>query len=47
MKRVGNLKEKIVDLDNLAFAAYKAFRGKRGKREVVEFVRNFNENISL
>ena len=47
MKREGNLKEKIVDLDNVALAAYKAFRGKRGKREVVEFVRNFNENISF
>lgn len=46
MKRQGNLKERIVDLDNIALAAHKAFRGKRGKIEVREFVRNFNENVS-
>lgn len=46
MKRQGNLKERIIDLDNVASAAHKAFRGKRGKKEVKEFTANFNENIS-
>ncbi len=46
MKRVGNLKEKIVDIDNVALAAYKAFRGKRGKKEVRDFLSNFSERIS-
>ncbi len=46
MKRQGNLKDKITDLDNVALAAHKAFRGKRGKSEVREFACNFNENIA-
>lgn len=46
MKRVGNLKERIVDIDNVALAAHKAFRGKRGKSEVREFVKDFSTNIS-
>lgn len=47
MKREGNLKERIVDIDNVALAAHKAFRGKRGKAEVKDFVKDFNRNISV
>lgn len=46
MKRQGNLKEQILDLDNMALAAHKAFRGKRGKNEVRKFFSNFNDNIT-
>lgn len=46
MKREGNLKERIVDIDNVALAAHKAFRGKRGKAEVRDFVKDFSTNIS-
>lgn len=45
MKRVGNLFERIVDVDNIALAAYKAFRGKTYSREVLEFRNNFVENL--
>lgn len=39
------MKEKIVDIDNIALAAYKTFRGKRDKKDVIDFIANFNENI--
>jgi retron-type reverse transcriptase len=45
MKRVGNLWNQVVDLDNLALAAHKAFRGKEGKGEVVRFRAQFTEEL--
>lgn len=45
MKRVGNLMDSIIELDNLALAALKAFRGKRCKREVIEFSECFTDNL--
>lgn len=47
MKRVGNLWNRIVDLDNIALAAHKAFRGKRMKVEVRDFTKNFHENLTV
>lgn len=46
MKRVGNLKEKIIDLDNIALAAYKTFRRHRRQKEVVAFCGDFQNNIT-
>lgn len=46
MKRVGSLKSKILDYDNILLAAHKAFKGKRGKYEVQEFLLDFDANIS-
>lgn len=46
MKRVGGLKDQIVDLDNIAKAAYNAFTGYRSKMSVANFCRYFYENIS-
>lgn len=45
MKRVGNLKEKIINLDNLHLAFLKARRGKQFKQEVLRFSQNFDDNI--
>lgn len=45
MKRVGYLKEKIVNLDNLYLAFVKARRGKQCKQEVVRFSQNFDDNM--
>lgn len=45
MKRVGNLLDRIIDVDNIALAAYKAFRGKGQSPEIIEFQQNFVENI--
>lgn len=45
MKRVGYLKEQIVDLDNIALAAYKTFKGHRYSKDVLVFIDNFLENI--
>lgn len=45
MRRIGHLKEQIVDLDNIALAAYKTFKGHRHSKDVLEFIDNFFENI--
>ncbi len=47
MKRVGNLIEKIAELDNLALAAHKAFRGKNRSTEVINYRKNFWENLMV
>lgn len=47
MKRVGYLMEKIADYDNIQLAYLKASRGKQAKREVLEFRKNYEENIRL
>lgn len=46
MRRVGNLMSQIAEYDNLQLAFIKAVRGKFNKREVVEFRRNYETNIS-
>ena len=46
MKRVGNLTERIAELDNLYLAFAKACRGKQRKREVQDFREHFDENMS-
>jgi len=45
MKRARNLIEKIADLNNLHLAFYKARRGKEASPVVIEFRKNFDENI--
>ncbi len=45
MKRVGNLMERICELENIVLAAHKAFRGKRDKAQVRDFSANFTDNI--
>ena len=45
MKRAGNLIESIADLNNLHLAFYKARKGKNYSRAVVDFRKNFDENI--
>ncbi|MCL1946841.1 MAG: RNA-directed DNA polymerase [Chitinivibrionia bacterium] len=45
MKRVGFLIEEIADINNLHKAFYKARKGKDLKKDVIEFRRNFDENI--
>ncbi|MEY4926445.1 MAG: hypothetical protein RI894_881 [Bacteroidota bacterium] len=47
MKRAGHLIEKIADLDNLYLAFWKAKRGKTAKPEVLQFEKNFDENMRL
>ena len=46
MKRVGNLMSQIADYDNIQSAFIKSCRGKQAKREVIEFRKNYDENIS-
>jgi len=46
MKRKGNLYWKISLYDNLCHAFNKAAKGKQKHAEVVEFKKNFNENIN-
>ena len=45
MKRVGNLWNKIVDIDNLILAAHRAMEGKSEQRGVIEFNKDFDGNI--
>lgn len=45
MKRIGNLKNRIVDFDNICLGAYKAFKGKRNKAEVKYFLDHLDENV--
>ena len=45
MKRIGNLMEKIEELDNLYLAYHKACRGKQRKAEVLRFAAHFEDNI--
>lgn len=47
MKRIGNLYEKIYNIDNLILAEKKARRGKSNKKEVIEFTKNKYRNISI
>lgn len=47
MKRVGNLKNRIVDIDNIALAAYKTFKGHRWNKDVISFCADFEKNIYL
>lgn len=46
MKRTGNLYDKIAELDNINLAFIKAVRGKQFKKEVIEFRKTFDYNIS-
>lgn len=46
MKRVGNLIERIADLENLYEAFRKASKGKQRKAEVLEYQKHLDENIS-
>ncbi len=45
MKRVGDLIEKIADLDNLMLAFHKAAKGKRGRKEVIEYEKGLENNL--
>lgn len=45
MKRKGNLMTKITSDDNLYLAYWKAKKRKEHKKEVLEFSKNFFENI--
>lgn len=45
MKRVGDLKEQIMSLDNLYYAYYKASMGKKCNQEARQFAEQFDENI--
>ncbi len=45
MKRVGNLIEKIADIDNLFDAYYKARRGKQHKCSVQQYAQHIEENL--
>ena len=45
MKRVGNLTQRIADMENLREAFLRAARGKSGKREVVLFREDFDNNL--
>lgn len=45
MRRVGNLMDKIVDVDNLLAAYYNAAKGKRWKREVIKFSEHLFDNV--
>lgn len=45
MKRVGNLFDKIVEIENLMCSAHKAFKNKSSTREVIYFRKNFLQNI--
>lgn len=45
MKRIGNLIEKIAELDNLHEAFLRAARGKRGKKAVISFSDSLGENL--
>lgn len=45
MKRVGNIYEKIYDMENLRLADKKARRGKRWQRGVIKHNRNREENL--
>ncbi len=45
MKRVGDLFNSIIEIENLAFAAHKAFRGKSLTNEVKIFRQDFLHNI--
>ncbi|MCC7222418.1 MAG: RNA-directed DNA polymerase [Chitinophagales bacterium] len=45
MKRVGNLIEKIADIDNLRLAFWKAKRGKSDSSSVVQFQAHWNEQL--
>ena len=45
MKRVGNLYQKIAELDNLELAFWKAQRGKSDKESVILFRKNLSENL--
>lgn len=45
MKRVGNLTDRIAELDNLYLAYCKARRGKQTKKEVIRFSENLDKNL--
>lgn len=45
MKRVGNLYDKIVSLENLFLAEIKAGKGKKKNKEIIKFREKLNENI--
>lgn len=47
MRRVGQLFERIVDLENLRLATWKSLRGKRAKRDAREFVASLDQNLQL
>ena len=46
MRRIGNLFDSIVDMDNLRLAFLKASRGKRSRMEQREYQANLNEELS-
>lgn len=46
MKRIGNVYQRVVSLENLYRASYKAQKGKSKKREVREWNRNLADNIN-
>lgn len=47
MKRIGNLTDKIADLDNLYLAFCKARRGKQTNQEVIRFSEHLDQNLLL
>lgn len=46
MKSIGNVWDKIIDLDNLRLAYFKARRGKRNKREVIRYSYDLDNNLT-
>ena len=46
MKRNGYIFEQVVDIDNLRMAFYKARKGKSSKKDVIEFTRHLDFNLS-
>lgn len=46
MKRVGNLFDGVLDLDNLRHAFWKAGRGKRGNPDVLAYSRNLDDELA-
>lgn len=47
MKRIGNLYDKIANVNNLYLAEKKARRGKGGRDEIMKFVEKLDDNIML
>lgn len=45
MKRTGNLKDKIIALDNIALATHNTFKGHRWRKDVISFSNDYHFNI--
>jgi len=45
LKRIGNLYQKIISLENLYLAEEKARKGKKNRKDIIKFVKNLDDNI--